>query len=101
MENERKYDRRRFFLTVKEIFKVQETTSTEKLVLLYLYQRGCTKKHIEVKHADIIENCNISQSSVNRALKGLENKKLIDVCYQSGYTYAKHIKIILGNKEAC
>lgn len=85
-------------MTVKEIFKVQETTSTEKLVLLYLYQRGCAKKHTEVKHADIIENCNISQSSVNRALKGLESKNMIDVFYQVGYTYAKHIKITLGKE---
>ncbi|MED3201350.1 MarR family transcriptional regulator [Bacillus toyonensis] len=88
-------------MTTKDIFKIQETTSTEKLVLLYLHQRGCSKKHIEVKFVEIMENCNISRSSVNRALKGLENKELIDVFYQAGYVYAKHIKIMLEDKEAC
>ncbi|ENL4423735.1 MULTISPECIES: hypothetical protein [Bacillus cereus group] len=86
-------------MTVKEIFKVDYTTSNEKLVLLYLQHRGCGKKHTEVKHEEIIKSCNISQSSVNRALKGLENKELIDVFYQRGHSQAKHIKIIRTDKE--
>ncbi|MCQ6530733.1 helix-turn-helix domain-containing protein [Bacillus mycoides] len=86
-------------MTVKEIFKVEHTTSTEKLVLLYLQHRGCGKRHTEIKHEEIIKSCNISQSSVNRALKGLESKGLIDVLYQRGYSLAKHIKLINNDKE--
>ncbi|MCE9706605.1 hypothetical protein GFH33_31420 (plasmid) [Bacillus thuringiensis] len=88
-------------MTVKQVFDIKEVTQTEKLVLIYLYQRGCEKKHTEVKHADIIEKCNISQSSVNRTLKSLESKSLIDVFYQSGYKQAKHIKITLEKEKAC
>ncbi|MGA4501715.1 MULTISPECIES: MarR family transcriptional regulator [Bacillus] len=88
-------------MTVKQVFDIKELTQTEKLVLIYLYQRGCAKGHKVVKHADIIEKCSISQSSVNRALKSLESKNLIDVFYQIGYRQAKHIKITLGKEEAC
>lgn len=88
-------------MTQDDVFAVQETTSTEKLILLYLHKRGCSKKHIEVKIDDIAYNCNLSRSSVTRALKGLEVKKIIDIFYQSGYIYAKHIKITLGKEEAC
>lgn len=88
-------------MTQDDVFAVQETTSIEKLVLLYLHKRGCSETHVEVKFEDIMKNCNISRSSVKRALKGLEAKKIIDIFYQSGYIYAKHIKITLGKEEAC
>ena len=86
-------------MTVKEIFKVEHTTSTEKLVLLFLQHKGCGEEYTEIKHEEIIKSCNISQSSVNRSLKGLENKGLIDVFYRRGHSLAKHIKIISNNKE--
>lgn len=88
-------------MTTKEIFKVKETTPTEKLVLLYLHQQGCGKQHKKIKIEDVIENCNLSRSSVGRAFKGLEEKGLTDVFYQRGKNQAKHIKIILKDKEVC
>lgn len=94
-----KFDRRSRILTIKDIFEVQETTPTEKLVLLYLHQQGCAKQHKKIKIEDVIEHCNLSRSSVGRAFKGLEEKGLTDVFYQRGKNQAKHIKIIFKDKE--
>jgi DNA-binding MarR family transcriptional regulator len=88
-------------LTLSEVFEVDETTSTEKLVLLYLYERGCVEKHTVVRFEDIIQKCHISRSSVKRALKGLENAGFIDIFYQRGHNQSKHIKITIGTEEAC
>ncbi|HDR4863383.1 hypothetical protein ACS47_04905 [Bacillus cereus] len=86
-------------MTTQDIFKVQDTTSNEKLILLYLYQEGCAKQHKRITIEDIIEHCNLSRSSVKRAFKGLEEKGLTDIFYQRGKNQAKHIKITFKDKE--
>ncbi|WP_095022257.1 hypothetical protein [Bacillus thuringiensis] len=88
-------------MTLSEVFEVNETTSTEKLVLLFLYEQGCAKEHTRIRLDDVVQKCNVSRSSVKRALKFLEEKNLINVFYQRGNNQAKHIKITLGKEEAC
>lgn len=77
-------------ITIHDIFKVPDTTPSEKLLLVYLFARGCYKESTPISSEDIMLHCNMSQTTVWRAKVGLEDKGIIETKRETSNAVVKY-----------